>query len=77
MAAWRTVLVGEGLSPADDPHVAAKTAEDGDKLPSTLRVIGLSPLLALPMGSLAAVALVYVMFSGSSSEPGLSKEPRG
>jgi hypothetical protein len=77
LAAWLMVLVGEGLSPAEDPHVAAKTANEGDKLPSTLRVSGLSPLLILPMGSLAAVGLVYVMFSGSSPEPGVSTEPRG
>lgn len=77
LAAWLMVLVGEGLSPAEDPHVAAETAKEGDKLPSTLRVSGLTPVLMLPMGSLAAVALVYVMFSGSSSDQGLRKEPRG
>ena len=77
LAAWLMMVVGEGLSPAEDPHVAAKTAEEGDKLPSTLRVTGASPLLVLPMGSLAAVALVYVMFSGSSPDPGVSTEPRG
>jgi hypothetical protein len=77
LAAWLMVVVGQGLSPAEDPHVVAKTAEDGTKLASTLRVTGLSPLLALPMGSLAAVALVYVMFSGSSDDPGSGKEPRG
>ena len=33
LAAWLMVLVGEGLSPAEDPHVAAETAKEGDKLP--------------------------------------------
>jgi hypothetical protein len=76
LAAWLMVFVGEGLGSTEDPHVAAKTAEDGVKLPSALRVTGLSPLLALPMGSLAAVALVYVMFSGSSADTGSGTEPR-
>ena len=69
LAAWLMVLVGEALSPAD-PHVAAKTAEDGDKLPSTLRVSALSPLCASRWDRSPRVALVYVMFSGSSPDPG-------
>ena len=46
--------------------LAAKTPSDGATLPSALRVSGLSPLLAFPMGTLGALALVFAVFQGNS-----------
>lgn len=76
LAAWLMLRVGESLSPPD-PDVLARTADDGKKLSSALRATGLSPLLSLPLGSLVALALVYLVLPGSSRESGFTEEPRG
>lgn len=64
LAGYLMLTVGETLGP-DDPAVAAKTAKDGTTLPSPLRVTGFSPHLSVPMGTLAGVAAVFVIFPGS------------
>jgi hypothetical protein len=76
LAAWLMLTTGQRLGPAD-PHELAKTAEDGTRLPSALRVSGTPPLLAFSLGSLAALALVFTVFSDKSGEAGSSAEPRG
>jgi hypothetical protein len=76
LAAWLMLKVGQSLGPAD-PHELAKTAADRTRLPAALRVSGLSPRLAFPAGTLAAMALVFLVFSGNSRELGSSREPRG
>jgi hypothetical protein len=76
LAAWLMLAVGERLGP-DDPHELAKTAEDGTHLPSALTVSGLPPLLTFALGSLAALALVFTLFSDKSREARLRTEPRG
>jgi hypothetical protein len=55
---WR---VGLALSPAD-PHDVARTAADGDPIPSRIEVSGGSPFLVLPLASLAALTVAYVGF---------------
>jgi hypothetical protein len=76
LAAWLMLTLGERLGPAD-PHELAKTAEDGTHLPSALRVSGVPPLLAFSLGSLAALALFFTLFSDKRRKDGLSPEPRG
>jgi hypothetical protein len=39
-------------------------------------VSGLSPLLAFSLGTLAALALVFTVFQGNSSEDRFGEEPR-
>ena len=75
LAAWLMLTLGERLGPSD-PHELAKSAKDGTRLPSALRVSGLPPLLAFSLGSLAALALVFTLFHGNSREAGLRAEPR-
>ncbi|MCD4534779.1 hypothetical protein LRP67_11855 [Nocardioides sp. cx-169] len=53
---WR---VGLALSPAD-PEEVARTAADGDRVPSRIEVSGSSPFLVLPLASLAALVVIYV-----------------
>jgi hypothetical protein len=75
LAGWLMLTVGEWLGPAD-PQVLAKDLDDGASLPSALRVSGLSPLLAFSLGTLAALALVFTVFQGNSSEDRFGEEPR-
>jgi hypothetical protein len=75
LAAWLMLKVGERLGPAD-PQDLAKSAEDGTHLASALRVTGPSPLLALPFGTLAALALVFTVFPEKTPELRLSEEPQ-
>jgi len=76
VAAYLMTTFGTGLGPAD-PHTLAKGLDDGKSLPSALTVTGFSPKLALPIGTLAALAAVYTIFPGKSREAGLTAEPRG
>jgi hypothetical protein len=76
LAAWLMLELGERLGPPD-PHELAKTADDGTHLPSALRVSGFPPLLAFSLGSLAALGLVFTVFSGKEPELRLNAEPRG
>lgn len=76
LAGWLMLQVGEWLGPAD-PQVLAKDLDDGASLPSALRVSGLSPLLAFSLGTLGALALVFTVFQGNSSEDRFGEEPRG
>jgi hypothetical protein len=63
MAGLLMMHLGESLGPAD-PATLAAHAKDGTKLPSALRVTGLSPQLAFSLGTLAAVGLVFTVFPG-------------
>lgn len=76
LAAYLVVKVGEGLGPPD-PQTVATTAKDGTNVPSALRVTGFSPLLALPFGTLVALAVVFTLFPGKSPVRGFGAEPRG
>jgi hypothetical protein len=76
LAAWLMLALGERMGP-DDPHELAKTTENGTHLPSALTIAGLPPLLTFSLGSLAALALVFTLFSDKSGEAGLGTEPRG
>jgi hypothetical protein len=76
LAAWLMLKIGQDLGPAD-PQELARTARDQSRLPSALRVSGLSPRLAFPGGTLAALALVFLVFPGNSREASSRGEPRG
>lgn len=75
LAAWLMLSLGEWLGPTD-PQMLAKTAEDGTRLRSALRVSGLPPLLSFPLGSLVALAAVYTLVPGKTREHHLDGEPR-
>ena len=71
------IATGAGLALGPpDPQVLAKDLDDGATLPSALRVSGLSPLFAFTLGTLGALALVFTVFQGNSSERGFGEEPR-
>ena len=55
---WR---VGLALSAAD-PHVLARSAADGDKLPGRIEVSGSAPFVVLPAVALASLALTFAIF---------------
>jgi hypothetical protein len=76
LAAYVMLQVGQGLGPTDPQELAA-TVGDGKNLPGALRVSGFSPLLAFPLGTLGALAIVYTIFPGKSPEAGFGAEPRG
>ena len=69
LATWLMLTVGQSLSPPD-PDVLARTAKNSTTLSSALRVTGLSPLVALPLGSLAALSLVYLVLPGTFPNDG-------
>ncbi|WP_139175469.1 hypothetical protein [Nocardioides lianchengensis] len=77
LAAWLMALVGSALGPAD-PDVLAKTAEDGTKLSGDLVLTGVSPYVALPLGALGAVLVVFLATPGHRpAEPRLAPPPPG
>jgi hypothetical protein len=76
LAGWLMLVVGEWLGPAD-PQALAPDAKDGTRFPGALAVTGASPLLAFPMGTLAALAFVFTIFTGKADEPRIPEEPRG
>ena len=75
LAAWLMRDVGQRLGPAD-PHALAKTADDGDHLPSALRVSGLPPLFSFSLGSLLALGAIFTLFGGRTPEVRTAAEPR-
>jgi hypothetical protein len=76
LAAWLMLKIGQDLGPAD-PQELAKSAADRTRLSSALRVSGLSPRLAFPGGTLAALALVFLVFPDKSREATPRAEPPG
>lgn len=66
LAAWLMLRVGQALGPPD-PRPLAASAKELSSLPSDLRVVGKSPLVALPSGAL--LGLIVVLF-------GLSRRSR-
>jgi len=58
LAAYLMLRMGQHLSPPD-PHVLARSAEDGTELKGALRVRGWPPRGAFTFGALVGVALVY------------------
>ncbi len=66
LAAWLMLRVGHALGPPD-PRPLAASAKEFSPLPSDLRVVGKSPLVALPSGAL--LGLIVVLF-------GLSRRSR-
>jgi hypothetical protein len=62
LAAWLMLVVGTALGPPD-PDVAARTADDGTRLPMQLTVTGRSPWLALPSGALIGLLVVFIGLS--------------
>ncbi len=63
LAAYVMFRVGTHLSPSD-PHVLAKTAQDGDKLKGALQVTSWPPRGACTFGALVGLALVYAVSMG-------------
>jgi hypothetical protein len=75
LAGWLMREVGQWLGPAD-PHDVALDADDGDRVPSALRVSGLPPLFAFSLGSLLALGAIFTLFGGRTPELRTSTEPR-
>jgi ABC-type nitrate/sulfonate/bicarbonate transport system permease component len=73
LAAWVMLVVGTALGPPD-PATAAKTADDGTRLPEHLDVSGRSPFIAFPVGALLGLVLVFIGLS-SRVPPQASVEP--
>jgi hypothetical protein len=63
LGAWVMIRVGVALGPAD-PQVLARTAADGTHLPAALAVSGKSPTIALPVGALLGLVMVFIGLSG-------------
>lgn len=63
LAAYVMYRVGTHLSPAD-PHVLARTAQDGDKLKGALQVTSWPPRGACTFGALIGLACVYAVSMG-------------
>ncbi len=63
LAAYVMLRVGTHLSPPD-PHVLARTAQDGDRLDGALRVRSWAPRGAFTFGALIGLALVYAVSIG-------------
>ncbi len=60
LAAYLVLVVGESLSPPDPDQVAADSADE-TPIPGDLEFDGWTPLLSLPVGTLAALSTVYLM----------------
>lgn len=60
LAAWLMWFVGRQLGPPD-PAVLARSRPDGARLQGVLSVGGVSPFLAFPIGSLAGLAVVFLL----------------
>lgn len=59
LGGWLMAVVGSALSPPD-PHVLARTAEDGTELTGHLRLPRWSPYTAMPIGALVALVVSYL-----------------
>ena len=75
LAGWLMLWLGERLGPADPAELALR-ADDGTTLPSALTVSGVPPLFAFVLGSLLALAAIFTLFSGKTSEAHFAGEPR-
>lgn len=75
LAGWVMRELGQWLGPPD-PRGLALRADDGDHLPSALRVSGLPPLFAFPLGSLLALGAIFTFFGGRTPELRAVTEPR-
>ena len=62
LGAWLMLVVGTTLGPPD-PATAARTADDGTRVPIELAVSGHSPYIALPAGALLGLCLVFIGLS--------------
>lgn len=80
LAAYLMRVVGLHRSP-DDPQRIAKTAADGTKLPSQLRLASWWLLLVVPGGALAALSVVFLTLSKrapkTSPKPGVEAAAEG
>jgi hypothetical protein len=76
LAAWVMLLVGSALGPPD-PDIAARTADDGTRLPMELGVTGWSPWIALPSGALMGLLLVFIGLSPRRQPPSVESAPNG
>jgi hypothetical protein len=74
LAAWLMVVVGTALGPPD-PDVAARTADDGTRLPMQLTVTGHSPWIALPSGALLGLLFVFIGLSPRQQPPSVETPP--
>jgi hypothetical protein len=74
LAAWLMVVVGTALGPPD-PDVAARTADDGTRLPMQLTVTGHSPWVALPSGALIGLLIVFIGLSPRQQSPSVETSP--
>ena len=59
LAGWVMVHVGQALGPTD-PRELAKTAAEGTRLPSDLRIAGKSPYVAFPAGAILGLTVVLL-----------------
>ena len=74
LAAWVMLLVGSALGPPD-PAIAARTADDGTRLPMELSVTGRSPWIALPSGALIGLLVVFIGLSPRRQIPSVESPP--
>lgn len=74
LAAWMMLLVGSALGPPD-PAIAARTADDGTRLPMELSVTGRSPWIALPSGALVGLLVVFIGLSPRRQIPSVESPP--
>lgn len=74
LAAWVMLLVGSALGPPD-PAIAARTADDGTRLPMELSVTGRSPWIALPSGALVGLLVVFIGLSPRRQIPSVESPP--
>lgn len=74
LAAWLMLVVGTALGPPD-PDVAARTADDGTRLPAQLTVTGRSPWIALPSGALIGLLFVFIGLSPRGRTPSVETPP--
>lgn len=59
LAGWVMVQVGQLLGPAD-PRELAQTAAERTRLPSDLRIGGVSPYIAFPAGATLGLAVLFL-----------------
>jgi hypothetical protein len=80
LGAWLMLVVGTALGPPD-PEALARTAADGTRLPMQLSVSGHSPLVALPVGALLGLMLVFFSLArrgaAGPAESGTESRPEG
>ena len=65
LATWLMLQVGAALGPPDPDHLAL-TAKEGTHLPAQLTVSGRAPWIALPVGALVGLTLVFLGLTAGS-----------